>query len=166
MKSVVLASSVALLLGAVYPVNADQSDGRSSVERNKQTARIWFDDVVVKQDRSRLGMILAKDVVFELPPSMRSHVSGDSKVVGADQVIKHAEAMNKRKKVVAETAEVIGEGNKVAVLRYEAATDAHGTRTGAPWVMFFDFNDDGKITRIRNVTDTAYAAQQQNSPNK
>jgi ketosteroid isomerase-like protein len=155
MKSIVAALTLVLLTGVCHPAIAKHVESPSSVQRNKETARIWFEDVVIKQDRSGLEKILSKDVVLELPPSMTSNHAGTSKVVGVDEVIKHAEAMNKNWKVSGDTVHTIAEGNKVAMMRYETATSARGTVAGHPWITFFDFSDDGKITRIRHVCDTA-----------
>ncbi len=166
MKLIVVALTLALLTGVCHAAIAKHAESQSSVQRNKETARIWFEDVVIKQDRSGLEKILAKDVVLELPPSMTSNHAGTSRVVGADEVIKHAEAMNKNWKVSGDTVHTIAEGNKVAMTRYETATSARGTVTGHPWVTFFDFNNDGKITRIRHVCDTAQMETQFNASTK
>jgi hypothetical protein len=152
MRAIVRVIFVVLLASAAM---GSATHAQSSVERNKQTASIWFENTVVKQDRSGLENILADDVILELPPSMTSY-NGSNKVVGKAQVIKHAEDMNKKWRITNETVEMIGEGNKVVVWRLVTNTIDGKTSKGVPWASIFEFDDSGKIKHIRHVSDTLY----------
>jgi ketosteroid isomerase-like protein len=154
----VVAIALAVGLNCCIPSWGAASNAKQ-VEQNKHTASMWFEDTVVKQDRSGLDKILADDVILELPPSMTSY-NGSNKVVGKPQVIKHAEDMNKKWTVTNESVEMIGEGNKVAVWRMVTSTIDGKTSKGVPWASIFEFDDNGKIKHVTHVSDTMHHLNQ------
>jgi ketosteroid isomerase-like protein len=153
-----VAIAMAIGLNCGTPSWGAVSNGKQ-VEQNKHTASMWFEDTVVKQDRSGLEKILADDVVLELPPTMNRY-NGSNKVVGKAEVMKHAEDMNKKWTVTNESVEMIGEGNKVAVWRMVTSTIDGKTSKGVPWGSIFEFDQNGKIKHITHVSDTQHHLNQ------
>lgn len=161
MKSSVLciAAIATALFGNSTTPTAHAADS-PQVAKNKQSARIWYEEAIVKKNSKSLDGILAKGVVVEFAPSYSSPVSKSSTVSGADQVKKHVEAATKAATFSGAIDDIIAEGNKVAIYRVVTSKMADGRTCVVPWVSFFEFDNAGKITKIKHVHDTQGEKQQ------
>lgn len=163
MKASVLfaAATVALMCISNPCFAADKpTAAKSSIDKNKQTARIWYEEGIIKGNSKALDPILAKGVVMELAPSYASPVSGSYKVSGADQVKKHVDSVTKGAVRTGEIVDLVAEGNKVAMYRVVTQKMPDGRTVVVPWVSFFEFDDAGKITKIKHVHDTLHEKNQ------
>jgi hypothetical protein len=152
--------SYALLLAVLAALNcgnmalAETTAKPSSLEKNKQTARMWYEEAIVKENPKSLDEILAKGVTLELAPSYVSPISGTNKLSGAKQVKDHVAQVNKNGDYSGQIIDMVAEGNKVAMYRIVTEKLADGRTSVTPWVSFFEFDPAGKITKIKHVHDT------------
>jgi ketosteroid isomerase-like protein len=138
----------------------------SAVKHNKDVARMWYEEAIVKENPKALDDILAEGVTFELAPSYVSQVSGTHKLAGAKQVKDHIGNVNKNADYSGEIIDLVGEGNKVAMYRVVTQKMPDGRVAVVPWVSFFEFNDAGKITKIKHVHDTLHEKNQLEAASK
>lgn len=165
MKSSVLLIASTMAVGLLFGAPSLAADKpaaatKSSVERNKESARVWYEEAIVKENPKSLDTILAKGVTVEFAPSFVSSVTNSNKLSGMDQVKKHVVAANKNADYSGAILDIVGEGNKVAMYRVVTEKMADGRTAVVPWVSFFEFDDAGKITKIKHVHDTLGEKQQ------
>lgn len=162
MKSTVArAFLLASLFGAaVLPADAAT---KSDVDKNKQMARTWYEEVIVKENITPLDTILAPDVVMEFAPSYETKISGNNRLSGIEQVKQHAAQIGKDFDFKGEIVDLIGEGNKVVLYRIVTQKLTDGKTATVPWVTFFEFKD-GKIASIKHVHDTLGEKEQFEAP--
>jgi len=157
MKSTVIAVLLASLLGST--ASSAIAASTSDVDKNKQMARTWYEEVIVKENLTPLDSILAPDVVMELDPSYKTKVSGTNKLSGAEQIKQHAAQISKDFDFSGDVIDLFGEGNKVVLYRVVTQKLADGKTATVPWVTFFEFKN-GKIANIKHVHDTLSEKQQ------
>jgi ketosteroid isomerase-like protein len=141
--------------------SADAPADAAKLAKNKETARIWYDDIVVKKDYSQIDKILADDVVEELAPAFPSPKFGTNKVMGKENTKEHIIGYLKANTVAIDgPVTVVAEGNKVVAFRQTINTRADGARGVTPWFTLFEFDDNGRITHMTHVHDTLHLQRQ------
>lgn len=160
-SSIVFAAALAVALTAWVPSDAaDKASAASSSAKNKEAARVWFEECIVKENIKPLDTILAKGIIMEMTPSHITATSNSNKLTGIDQVKKHIASVNKGGDYTGKDLEYICEGNKVMLYRMVTEKMADGRTATIPWVSIFEFDDAGKINHIRHVHDTLGEKQQ------
>jgi ketosteroid isomerase-like protein len=129
------------------------------VEKNKQMARAWWEEVIVKENLKPLDTILDKNATMEMDPSYPSKVTGTSKLKGAEQIKQHAKNYTSIAETSGTITDFIGDGNTVILVRNVTMKLPAGTAKDVPWVTVFHFKN-GKITDIQHIHDTAFERSQ------
>ena len=155
----ILVLAVSLMSALPAFAKADSSSS-SQIEHNKETARLWWVEVIQHKDLKVIDKILAKDAVQELAPSYVSPLNGSNKFTGIESIKKHMEKVHSRGSYPAANPIVIAEGNRVAVLREVTEKMNDGSNAVIPWVTFFEFDKDGKISHMIHVHDTLHEKNQ------
>jgi ketosteroid isomerase-like protein len=148
MKHLITLASVVMLL-SVSPVSAATSD----VEKNKQVARQWFEEVIVKEDTKKLDQLCDKNVTANFAPGYAHNVSGNNKISGIEPLRKHLEALAKKTDYSGKIIELFGEGDKVVLYRDTTAKTEDGHTASVPWMTIFHFKN-GKIVSMVHLHDT------------
>jgi ketosteroid isomerase-like protein len=160
MKSLILAGIVAASICSQSATAAAKTkSANNDVENNKKIARVWFEEVFVKENLKPLDDIVAKDATMTMSPSYPSKVSGTNKLTGLDQIKQHVAGFTAVAETKGEIFDIVGEGNTVILYRNCTITTPQGTSTDVPWVTIFHFKD-GKIADIKHVHDTLFEKNQ------
>jgi hypothetical protein len=166
--SKVLMSLVATLFVAassVSPMHAATTSG-AQIEKNKQTARAWFQDIIIGEKLDKLDGMLDKNVTVEFAPGFVESASGMLTTKGIADAKKHIKAVSDKYDYTGEVVDVIAEGNKVCLLRTLHEKTKDGKVATFPWVTIFTFGKEGKITDMKHVHDTMSEHTQLATPAK
>ncbi len=155
--AIVIASLIAIGSNTACP--SAKAEVKNEVENNKQMARIWFEEVFVKENLVPLDTIVHENATMTMDPSYPSKVTGTNKLTGIKEIKEHVKNYTSAADTTGNVKDIVGEGNTVVLFRTVTMKTPQGTAVDVPWVTIFKFKN-GKISEITHVHDTLHEKNQ------